>query len=101
MLVAIIVMAAVVVLLIVLIAAFYRRTGRDDWGQSDLRLSALGFIAAIGPFFGIRVKQSQPERPAVLEPKADDAPTGPVSDLDERIAADDALQSPVPVRKRP
>jgi hypothetical protein len=98
--IAIIVLSAVVVALIAIITAFYRRVGRGDWAQSDVRLSAIAFIAAIGPFFGLRIKQSQPERPAVLEPKRDDEPVGPVGDLGEQMAADDQLQSPIPVRKR-
>ncbi|HEY6377578.1 MAG TPA: hypothetical protein VI316_00170 [Candidatus Dormibacteraeota bacterium] len=100
MLIAVVVLSTVVVALVALLTAFYRRVGRADWAQSDMRLSAVAFIAAIGPFFGLRVKQSQPERPAVLEPKGDGEPVGPVGDLEERIAADDALQSPIPVRRR-
>lgn len=99
--IAIIVLSAVVLALVTVIALFYRRVGRADWAQSDVRLSAIAFIAAIGPFFGLRIKQAPPERPAVLEPKGDDAQSGPVSDLDKRIAKDDELQSPIPVRKRP
>jgi hypothetical protein len=98
--IAIVVLSAVVVALIGIITAFYRRVGRDDWSQSDMRMSAIAFIAAIGPFFGLRVKHSQPERPAVLEPKRDEQQVGPVGDLEKRIAADDELQSPIPVRKR-
>lgn len=96
----IIVLSTVVLFLVGVIALFYRRVGRADWAQSDLRMSAIAFIAAVGPFFGLRIKQAPPERPAVLEPKADDPQSGPVDDLEQRIAKDDELQSPIPVRKR-
>ena len=54
----------------------YRRTARPGWETSELRLGALAFIAAVGPFFGVHIRPPKPEPPAVTTPRHDDDPEG-------------------------
>ncbi len=97
--VVVVVLGAVVVALVTVIVRLYRRVGDPEWGKSDLRMSAIAFLAAVGPFFGIRVREQKPEVPTISTPKNEGDDPGPVSDLGERIEADDDIQGPIPVRR--
>ena len=86
--IAVIVLAALLAALLAAFLLFYRHSKTPEWGDSEVRKSALRMLVAIAPLWGMRYQEPHHELPTLSTPGDDPEPLP--------IRAQDAPGPPAP-----